>query len=161
MKYYSFSFVRNPYDRAVSDYKWQKNVRKQNYNFRTYLKNAYKICNQYESSKKINYENCHYVPQTWYLFNEENRSVVDFIGKYENLQADLERVISKLKINSKLLKNENRGKIMPYFFYYWDIRNYFLVKKIYKDDLKNFNYSFFKSNVLRILIKRILSKLKK
>lgn len=158
--FFKFSFVRNPWDRAVSGYKWQKRVLKKKNSFREYLL----LCNKHskinKDKKLINLENCHFVPQSWYIFDKNDCLLVDFVGKYEQLQVDMNFVLDKLNIEIRELSNENKGSSLPYFFYYFDIRNIFLVKKIYYEDIVNFNYRFFESNSLKLFYNRILHKFK-
>lgn len=158
--FFKFSFVRNPWDRAVSGYKWQKKVMKKKITFREYLLLCSKHSNLYKDKKLINLENCHFVPQSWYVFDKNGCLLVDFVGKYEQLQVDMNTVLNKLNIEIKELSNNNKGNNLPYFFYYFDIRNIILVKRIYSEDIVNFNYHFFKSNSFNLFFKRLLSKFK-
>jgi len=157
--YFSFSFVRNPWDRAVSDFKWQKSLRKQKYSFREYLKKCRQETLENKHSRLITYNNCHYIPQSWYLFDKNGFKQVNFIGKYETLETDFEKVRQRIKILHANLSTHNKGKAVPYFFYYFDFRNIFLVKQIYKEDIKRFNYHFFKSNALKLFLKKIKKRL--
>ncbi len=157
--YFSFCFVRNPWDRAVSDYKWQKNIRKRKLTFREFLKESNQIIQKYENSRLINYTNCHYVPQSWYIYDKEGDTNLNFIGKYENLDNDLQSVLKQLDISDFALQSSNQGKMIPYFFYYYDVRNISLVCKMYKEDIKRFNYYFLKSNAARVAIKRVFKKI--
>ncbi|TRZ44988.1 sulfotransferase family 2 domain-containing protein [Robertkochia solimangrovi] len=158
-KFYSFCFVRNPWDRAVSDFKWHRSVRNKNFKFRAYLKEALNITQQYEKNRTINYTNCHYVPQSWYIYDSEGVKGVDFIGKYESLEKDINFIMTQHKMEEVSLTNSNQGKAIPYVFYFLDIRNIFLISKIYREDIKNFNYTFFKSNALKLFVSRVLKKI--
>lgn len=157
--FFKFSFVRNPWDRAVSGYKWQKRVLKKKISFREYLL----LCEKHTKTNKdnilINLENCHFVPQSWYIFDKNNSLLVDFVGKYEQLQGDMNFVLEKLNFERKGLRNDNKGNSLPYFFYYIDLRNIFLVKRIYAEDIVNFNYHFFKSNSINLFFKRYIKKI--
>nr|WP_321452396.1 sulfotransferase family 2 domain-containing protein [uncultured Carboxylicivirga sp.] len=157
--YYTFSFIRNPWDRAVSDYKWQKNIRKRKLSFRKYLKEVETIVNQYSRNRLINCSNCHYVPQSWYIFDTNGITKVNFIGRYENLNKDIEQIQEALGIHKVKLSKSNQGKAIPYYFYYFDLRNIFLIRKIYKEDITRFNYHFFKSNAANIFLKKLLNKI--
>ncbi|WP_179018577.1 sulfotransferase family 2 domain-containing protein [Winogradskyella forsetii] len=158
--FFKFSFVRNPWDRAVSGYNWQKKVLKKKITFREYLI----LCNKHfkinKDKKLINLENCHFVPQSWFVFDKNDCLMVDFVGKYEQLQVDMNFVLSKLNIEITELSNDNKGNSLPYFFYYLDVRNFFLVKRIYFEDIVNFNYHFFKSNSCKLFFQRLLHKFK-
>lgn len=157
--FFKFSFVRNPWDRAVSGYKWQKKVMKKKITFREYLLLCEKHSKINKDNKSINLENCHFIPQSRYVFDRNNRLVVDFVGKYEQLQVDMDFVLDKLSFERRELGNHNKGNSLPYFFYYFDIRNFFLVKRIYNEDIINFNYHFFESNSITLFLKRFFKKI--
>src|SRR5690606_16567753 len=85
--YYKFTFVRNPWDRMVSIYKY--------YAF-------YRICDfprfvAKEFPSDLMKERYWFVcPQSDYLLDEDGEVRVDFIGRYENLQKDFEKVCEKI-----------------------------------------------------------------
>ncbi|GGE32253.1 sulfotransferase family 2 domain-containing protein [Psychroflexus planctonicus] len=158
--FFKFCFVRNPWDRAVSGFKWHKKIKNKKITFREYLLLCKKHFHTNQDNRSMNLENCHFLPQSWYVFDRKKSLLVDFVGKYETLQTDMNFVLTKLNMELSELQNHNKSKKIPYFFYYYDIRNIFLVKKIYKEDIVNFKYFFFKSNSLSLFFQRLLSKYK-
>lgn len=158
--FFKFCFVRNPWDRAVSGYKWHKRIKNPKITFREYLLLCKKHFHMNQDNRSMNLENCHFLPQSWYVFDKQKSLLMDFVGKYETLQTDMNFVLSKLNMELSELQNHNKSKKAPYFFYYYDIRNIFLVKNIYKEDIVNFKYFFFKSNALSLFFQKLLSKFK-
>ena len=139
--YFTFSFVRNPWDWQVSLYffmlrdkgHFQYNIIK-NMNFEQYL------------DWRIN-EDCK--PQ--YMFLSENEDLVsdiniDFIGKYEYLTSDFNKVCDILNLDSKLphLNKTNHNK---YTSYYNDTTRK-MVEEAYKIDIDYFGYNFHNEKII-------------
>ena len=64
----------------------------------------------------------------------------DFVGRYENLQEDWEKVCQKLGMYEDL-QYLNVGKHLPYKEYYTD-ESIEKVSELYKEDIEIFNYKF-------------------
>lgn len=122
-----FAFVRNPYTRILSEYFWlTKNKSFNPKNFDVWVK---------KFLSKI--DNDHKITQT--KFVPKN---IDFLGKTETLNDDLNSFIKKYKLpfthkgqvlnrtgldKNKLIKNLTSDTIE-------------LIREVYKDDFINFNY---------------------
>ena len=124
--YFSFSFVRNPWSRMVSEYTWRKRI----YN---YPDNAFRrfILNP-PTSKSEN----HLWTQSSFIDD-----TVDFIGRFENLQKDLDHVMGILGLPRQQLSHENRTDHRPYWEYY-DDETREVVAARYRDDIERFCYDF-------------------
>lgn len=150
-KTYTFSFVRNPWDRIVSWYFYHKH-KDNRAEFKLYRESTF------ESWVK---DGC---PTTWpdnedpytmfygkgrkktpliqrtFLTDPNDKMIVDFIGKLENFDSDFAKVRKKLGITNKP-KHENKGKHKPYREYY-DQEMVTIVEKLCKPDIDTFGYSF-------------------
>ncbi len=106
--YYKFCFVRNPYDKIVSGWNY---VNKHQLPFIKYLKNPFqKNCWDYWHVL---------MPQVRHIINEKGKIGVDFIGKYEDLEEDLERVLEHLHLQKKHKPfKKNSRHHQPFFVYY-------------------------------------------
>jgi len=89
-RYFSFGFVRNPWGRMYSLYRRQKVMPKYKHVvFKEYL---------LERLKGNHVENC----AMWFL------SGCDFIGRYENLQADWDYILNRIGMTPRTLPHLNK-----------------------------------------------------
>lgn len=88
--YFKFSFVRNPYERVVSDYFWRLRMTNEQFSFNQYLKLLL-------SGKKnrIIHPGGH---SNWQMLTINGQLVMDFIGNYERLEKDFIEVTKQLSI---------------------------------------------------------------
>jgi len=147
-KYFKFAFVRNPWDRVVSAYSflksggatekdrlWAETHLKSYPDFRSFVRDWLKPGNVYSYH--------HFIPQYRYLSGVEKTSMdIDFIGRYETLHQDFERICEKLNIATSLDQhNKTEGRQIGYKDYY-DSHTKKIVADVYKDDIELFDYSF-------------------
>jgi len=155
--YFKFSFVRNPFSRAYSYYKYLGYSKICNYNY--FLENVL--------SKKIKNKHFFFTPQIDYLYDTNGNLLVDFVGKFERLNEDIKIVIKKSNLKtqslpfvnkskketkrgvSKLIKNPlilaNLKTDNTVFKDYREAYNneaIALVQNLYKEDLEKFEYEF-------------------
>ena len=99
--YFKFSFVRNPWDRIISEYKYRGYPIR--LDFKTYL---------FKHLPKPGFTDtyCHILPQYDFLFDERGTLLVDFVGRYESLQADFDTVCARLGISPRPLPHVNRSE---------------------------------------------------
>ncbi|WP_240207231.1 sulfotransferase family 2 domain-containing protein [Vibrio sp. CyArs1] len=110
-KYYKFSFVRNPYTRCISAFNYLKKGGKGPMDL--YWKK--KFIDGFESfddfvingglKKAIKKRAEHFIPQCEFLCNENDKIMVDFVGKLENIDNDFSFLEKKIKIKQSLEKN--------------------------------------------------------
>lgn len=130
--YFRFAFIRNPWDRLVSEYFW----RPRSPDFKTFLN---WVANLDQETELNQYP--HFIPQHRFVYSREGRSMMNFVGRYENLFEDWEYVREKLKLKAKGLPHLLKSKHKPYTEYY-DQSSVDLVAKIYKKDINLFGYKF-------------------
>lgn len=146
--YFKFTFIRNPWDRLVSAYSflkqggmdeadkiWANENLSEFDSFRSFVL-ALKKSNFKAKILKWN----HFKPQYLFLLNENGKIEVDFIGRYENLNEDYEKIRMKLGKKNKLnfLNKSNRKDYTEYY----DNELVEIVYNIYKKDINLFNYQF-------------------
>lgn len=120
-EYFSFAFVRNPWDRIMSSYLYSKRL-------------GFKFT--FKSFFNSTVFKTHHKPQSYFI----NKNI-DFIGRFENLQGDFNLVCEKLGIESKQLPHENKTSHKHYTEWYTD-ENKKLVQDKYSEDIETFNYKF-------------------
>lgn len=109
--YYSFAFVRNPYDRLISAYNYLYNGGYHNKIDRDYCK----LLKSYESFEKfINDLNklknmiVHLVPQHIFICNDNDDIIINFVGKYETLNQDINTLTGTTNINIPILNKSKK-----------------------------------------------------
>lgn len=143
--YYKFSFVRNPFDKAVSWYEYMKNcINKHNdeseYKEIHYIRYQSIISNGFENwiENELAKKNSQVLSYKSYFANEK----FNFIGKFENLQNDFNLVCNDIGIASRKLNVLNKTFRSNHYSKYFSSS---LVEKINDyahDELKMFNYRF-------------------
>ena len=114
--------------------------------FRDFLSIIEDEAKAYDEEKNLNQIDYPYQPQYKYLVNEEEQIIVDFIGKYERIQADWVLLCDYLQLNGEQfsslnLSHHNKSNHKDYRTYY-DDRDAEIVYNIYKKDIELFDYSF-------------------
>ena len=144
--YFKFAFVRNPWDRVVSlwSYYVKRNIAPvSDNNFKTCIKNLEtlfcKVPDNYysNSQRKINllYPQYHFISD-WY-----GNNVLDYIGRFENLQEDFDTVCDKIGIPQQQLPHTNKSNHKHYTEYYDDETREIVAEK-YAKDIEYFGYKF-------------------
>tara|TARA_B100001094_G_scaffold62804_1_gene58679 strand:+ start:5172 stop:5843 length:672 start_codon:yes stop_codon:yes gene_type:complete len=92
--YFKFVFIRNPWEREVSAYEYHRQVMSKNkcptdFN----IKNIEMALNQ--PPKNFIMRSNRWTPHD-YIFDEDGKLMVDFIGKVENIEQDFEKVVKKI-----------------------------------------------------------------
>lgn len=131
--YYKFTFIRNPWDRLVSEYFWKTNRFD---NFRAFLDWIAAL----DMSSELN-QYPHFIPQHRFVYNHKDRPMVNFVGKYEELFQGWESVRKKLEIETKGLPRLLQSEHKPYVEYY-DKSTADVVAQIYQRDIELFGYKF-------------------
>ena len=114
---YKFSFVRHPYARFYSAYKWsQRDITKSCYapdikqqtaiiKYDSMLDFAMHL-DDFTNDFKDNFP-IHFYPQSSFIY-DKNKSLLDYVGKYENLKNDFTVVSKKMGIASTIKFGKKR-----------------------------------------------------
>jgi hypothetical protein len=164
--YFKFSFVRNPWDRIVSEYRYRGYPVR--FDFKTYL---------FKRLPKPGFTDiyCHILPQSDFLFDEGGTLLVDFVGRYESLQTDFDTVCARLGIPPRELPHVNRAEdvrprvrrlndvktlndvkqllrhrfwnlerrhTFPHYTQYYDDESREFVAELFRKDIEAFGYAF-------------------
>ena len=157
--YFKFSFVRNPWDRIVSEYKYRGYPVK--IDFKTYLFKRLPAPGWTDTYR-------HIIPQYDFLHDEAGKLLVDFVGRYESLQADFDTVCARVGIPPTPLPQVNRSlegtwpdslrelrkqlrralwslerkHTFPHYTQYYDDESREFVGRLFRKDIEAFNYAF-------------------
>jgi len=137
--YFKFAFVRNPWDRLLSNYHFRIQILKSeetaSVSFRDWVINSKtREGHSFLDTGEMYKTQCSYI-----TFNKNK--MVDFIGRYENLQEHWGYISNLLQIKQKVLPHKNKTLHSPYRNYY-DEDTVDIVGEYFKEDVENFNYKF-------------------
>lgn len=140
--YYKFTFVRNPWDRAYSDYLWIQKDCNVKGSFKDFLmaKNAFHDVLTDDSKKT--YRGDHLLPQTNF-FSFDGLYKMDFVGRFENLTQDLEHVKAHLQLSKVFSEHQKKNaERKDHYSHFYSGSHKKLVSKLYYEDLIQLNYHF-------------------
>ena len=135
-KYFKFAFVRNPFDHLLSLYLYTCKHPKQvghaaairHPDFKAYVRNE--IPDEPQSPG----------PQSNLIADADGRLLVDFIGRYETLEADFAKVCERIGARDVSLVRSNVTEHGPWTSYY-DRATFDRVRRRYQHDLAAFGYA--------------------
>lgn len=137
--YFVFSFVRNPWDRAISDYFWSDRGFP---SFELFLKHIELLYETYGWKNLLSYEGFakenagHYFPQNYFLGSRTT------IYRFENFPIECQRLFKRLNITSiKEIPVINKSKHGHYSQYYNEETKR-IIFRLYGEDITRFGYKF-------------------
>ena len=129
---FSFAFVRNPWDWELSHYKYiLRKSRHHSYDEVRRL-GSFSEYVRWRCDRKFQLQKSFVIHQ--------GQQVVDFVGRFENLDADFEKVAERLNITAKL-KQLNKTRRSVYQEHY-DDKTRDLIATTFAADIKEFGYNF-------------------
>lgn len=139
---FTFGFVRNPYDRAVSSWKFNnRNSMSEDTTFLQFCRKLKLVDLLPESGIAKDDQLLHACEQHPFLICREKKLEATFIGKFENLQQDFNTVCEKMGVKQQQLPHVNRTKHKHYTEYY-DEETKQIVTEKYAKDIELFGYEF-------------------
>jgi hypothetical protein len=126
-RYYKFSFERNPWDRQVSWYHYKTKSKSEPPSFDTFNRDR----------KRAYVEN-------YDLYSEEGAIVLDFVGRYEDLEGGFAAVLSTVGLAGRVslpVTNVSKARTRDYRRYYTDASRD-MIGAWYRREIEHFGYSF-------------------
>lgn len=135
--YFKFCFIRNPFEKEVSDYIWRKSNRKKcAISFSQFLQRK---ALQLPDPEGI----VPYPPTNRPIFTIDGKVAVDYIGRYENIEEDLKEICNRISIPFHKDKLPSAKKIKDYNYRkYYTAEDKKLLESLYTYELNRFSYSF-------------------
>lgn len=140
-KKFTFTIVRNPWDRVVSHYHYramtnQTGLGNKPIEFNDWVKLAYGEKNpEYYDKPKM------FMPQIEWITDEAGKEVVNFVGKFESLQDDFAEICKRLGRPEIALPHLKKSSRKPYIHYYSD-ESRDIISDWFSKDISRFNYNF-------------------
>ena len=151
---FKFSFVRNPWDRLVSEYRYRNFWKK--FSFRDFV-----LSNLPEENNYCDYFR-HVMPQSDYLYSDSGDLIVDYVGRFETLQEDFYKICDVIDFKNREIPHVNKsglrkvkdrvkrkvGLIKSYqkdfndFRCFYDDETASVVEGMYRKDIESFGYTF-------------------
>lgn len=144
LDYFKFGFVRNPWDWVVSWYlyatdEFQRPVRDQ-MSLKAWLYKENNCSDYIPKTVRCCYQPL--VPQYKFLCNDQGDLMMDFVGRFENLQYDFDRACERAGIFKCKLEFKNKTQISRSYVDYYDSETKELVSNLFEKDVDLFKYSF-------------------
>ncbi|MEM1079959.1 MAG: sulfotransferase family 2 domain-containing protein [Pseudomonadota bacterium] len=132
--YYKFCFVRNPYHRVVSDYRWRCHKTGQTaMSFQQYLR----ALDQRDFSSPV-------IPKqfdNWPMYTIDHRIAVDFVGRFERFESDVEQVFNQLGLALDTLPHEKKVVASTDYGQWYGRDERALVARIFAREIDQFDYA--------------------
>jgi hypothetical protein len=152
-EYFKFAFIRNPWDKMVSNYHYylqfmtcKKNKNKDDIKKIQWAKDSFETWCTHSSEGVAYYQDS----RIFYINNYENwlnspKLKVDFVGKFENLESDIKKIIETIcphvQYDELEFPHINSTKRRPYQEYY-SPKTIDIIRKYYKNTIELGNYEF-------------------
>lgn len=139
---FSFAFVRNPYDRVVSQYHYrlqnnQTNLRTENISFEDWMMKTYIE----KDPRYFNYP-LMFQPQLDWISDYENKLLIDFVGRFENIEEDFRHVCTEIGKENLSLPHHRKSKRKRNYKDYYSRETKKIITQVFEKDLDYFKYSF-------------------
>lgn len=138
-RYFTFAFIRNPWDLIVSQYLYAKRHIKAAKH--TLARGSFTDFISWYDSKWA--KNCiqplRIFPQLHYI-GDGVTPIVTFVGRFERMSIDFKKICNRLKINYAL-PHLNRTKHGHYRTFYTK-KTRAIVRRLYGNDIETFGYTF-------------------
>jgi len=148
-KYYTYSFVRNPWDRAISAYNFAKQggtelvqplpsdiyASKYFRTFSTFVK-------EWLPYADLGKEDVVFAPQYEYICDGNQNIIIDFVGKLENITQGIDIISNKIGQEIHLENLNTSNRIKPTYKEYYTNELIDIIAKVYEVDISLFDYDY-------------------
>ena len=152
---FKFTVVRNPWDRAVSQYSHLWSTMHEDFpSFSDWVKIVYGevLPISYKNGDKyftLKYKDNTiegllkpYIPQLDWLRDKNGKMLVNFVARHENLQDDFNTICDKIGVARRILPHNNASKRDKDYRSYYDQKSKKLVGDFFRKEIKRFSYKY-------------------
>jgi hypothetical protein len=136
--WFRFSIVRNPWDKAISQYAYMRGRP----DLRQYVGMAEDAPFAEYLARISEIEHVQWMPQHAFIQDTDGNDLIDFIGRFETLEADTRRIFLRLGIDCPTLPHINASARAGDYRSYFDAGTRAAVARMYAADIERFAYRF-------------------
>ena len=131
---FTFAFVRNPWDRVVSQYFYRRQTEQgaEDLSFEDWVRRVYA-----EQDPQLRSREVLFLPQSDWVTDENGDYLVDFVGRFERFEEDFQHVCDRIGV-AKSLPHKNKSSRGDYRAYYTD-ETAGIVARYFAEDIDRFD----------------------
>ena len=143
---FKFAFVRNPWDRFVSEFLWRRRLRDSRLRYGSYLTDLDSFVRLLDlppaRRKSAAGLDGHLETQTSFLVDETGALSMDFIGRFECFDVDVREVLRRIGVPATNVPHLARGARDGTYRSWFSAYSRGAVESFYRDDVRMFGYRF-------------------
>jgi hypothetical protein len=137
---YTFAFVRNPWDKVVSHYRYRIKTNQTNLGINTIDFKRW-VSLSHREKNHLYYDNPKmFMPQMEWISDRHGEISVDFVGRFENLNEDFQYICAE--IGRKAILPHIKSSKHRHYQDYYDNPTKDIVAEWFQKDIQKFNYQF-------------------
>ena len=91
-------------------------------------------------AKELTYVDPHFFPQHFFIYDEFDNNLVDFVGRFESYREDAQKILDHLEV-SEAIPHLNSSKHLNYREVY-NLKTKDVIFNLFKKDIQTFDYTF-------------------
>ena len=137
----TFCVVRNPWDKVASEFTFRVLTRQNDLTESALFSDWVRATYSEKDPRYYDWPRM-FMPQLDWITDENGEIIVDFIGRYENLQDDFADICNSLNIRDIRLPHENASRANPSYRHLYDEQTKRIVERCFQKDIEMWRYEF-------------------